>query len=66
MIFRATKGNNWTITKSLDVVNELENDFASTHKENGEKVEIDDQIVRKSVFMIVYSTGNHGIITAKL
>jgi hypothetical protein len=52
MIFRATKGNNWTITKSLDVVNELENDFA--HKEHGEKIESEDRVVRKSVFMIVY------------
>jgi len=27
MVFRATKGNNWTIAKSLDTTNVLENDF---------------------------------------
>lgn len=49
MIFRATKGNNWTITKSLETMNVLENDF-DISKEDQEGV----VGIKRSVFMIVY------------
>ena len=59
MIFRATKGNNWTITKPMtNPKQEEQGEFDLDQKK--------EEWPSKTIFMVVYTSGTNNLIKNKL